>query len=137
MSGQGHRPTLKPGRTPRPPDPPPAGASPRPADVRITDALDVAAVVAAADRLTTQLRRIADALEPAVAARADDAPPRRGQPSIPHLIARAAVAAAQPRPLPFTCPVCRRTSHHPEDAKNGYCGNCHAFTGTPEGDDSV
>lgn len=72
-----------------------------------------------------------------VLAALDDASPRRGQPSIPHLIARAAAAAAQPGPLPFTCPVCRRTSHHPEDAKNGYCGNCHAFTGIPQGDDSV
>lgn len=57
---------------------------------------------------------------------------RRGEPSIPDLITRAAVAAAQEDPLPFTCPVCRRTSHHPEDAKNGYCGNCHAFTGHTE-----
>lgn len=31
----------------------------------------------------------------------------------------------------FTCPVCHRTSHHPEDVKHGYCGNCHAFTGQP------
>lgn len=29
----------------------------------------------------------------------------------------------------FTCPRCNRTSHHPEDAKYGYCGACHAFTG--------
>jgi hypothetical protein len=30
---------------------------------------------------------------------------------------------------PFTCPQCHRTSHHPEDARHGYCGNCHEFTG--------
>jgi hypothetical protein len=30
----------------------------------------------------------------------------------------------------FTCPACGRTSHHPEDIRNGYCGACHAFTGT-------
>lgn len=27
----------------------------------------------------------------------------------------------------FTCPDCGRTSYHPEDVKNSYCGNCHAF----------
>lgn len=61
----GHRPTLKPGRVPSPPAAP-AGASPRPAQVRITDTPDTAAIIAAADRLTTQVRRIADALEPTV-----------------------------------------------------------------------
>lgn len=35
-------------------------------------------------------------------------------------------------PLPFTCPRCRRTSHHPDDKRYGYCANCHAYTGTPE-----
>ena len=29
----------------------------------------------------------------------------------------------------ITCPRCRRTSYHPEDAAHGYCGACHAFTG--------
>lgn len=33
----------------------------------------------------------------------------------------------------FTCPACGMTSHHPADAENGYCGNCHAFTGTAPG----
>lgn len=27
----------------------------------------------------------------------------------------------------FTCPVCHRTSYHPEDIKHRYCGHCHAF----------
>lgn len=27
----------------------------------------------------------------------------------------------------FTCPDCKRTSHHPKDAEYAYCGNCHAF----------
>lgn len=31
--------------------------------------------------------------------------------------------------MSFTCPVCRMTSHHPEDERQGYCGNCHDFTG--------
>lgn len=30
----------------------------------------------------------------------------------------------------FTCPKCERTSYHPEDKRNGYCGHCHQFTGT-------
>lgn len=29
----------------------------------------------------------------------------------------------------FTCPVCSRTSYHPTDLAEGYCGACHAFTG--------
>lgn len=29
----------------------------------------------------------------------------------------------------FTCPVCKRTSYHPEDVAEGYCGHCHKFTG--------
>lgn len=32
---------------------------------------------------------------------------------------------------PFVCPRCKKTSWHPEDARQGYCGACHAFTGTP------
>lgn len=31
---------------------------------------------------------------------------------------------------PFTCPVCGMTSHNPTDKQEGYCGRCHAFTGT-------
>jgi hypothetical protein len=34
-------------------------------------------------------------------------------------------------PLPFTCPRCHRTSHHPDDKRYGYCGACHAYTGEP------
>jgi hypothetical protein len=30
---------------------------------------------------------------------------------------------------PFTCPRCGRTSHHPKDLEEGYCGACHAFVG--------
>jgi ribosomal protein S27AE len=28
----------------------------------------------------------------------------------------------------FTCPRCGMTSHHPDDARDGYCGNCHDWT---------
>lgn len=31
--------------------------------------------------------------------------------------------------MSFECPKCSRVSHHPEDEKHGYCGNCHEFTG--------
>jgi hypothetical protein len=34
-------------------------------------------------------------------------------------------------PLPFTCPRCSRTSHHPDDKRYGYCSHCHAHTGAP------
>jgi hypothetical protein len=30
--------------------------------------------------------------------------------------------------LPFVCPVCRRTSHNPNDEREGYCGACHDWT---------
>lgn len=29
----------------------------------------------------------------------------------------------------FTCPRCEKTSYHPDDVRNGYCGHCHQFTG--------
>ncbi len=32
-------------------------------------------------------------------------------------------------PEPFTCPRCGRTSHHPTDVREGYCGACHDWTG--------
>lgn len=32
----------------------------------------------------------------------------------------------------FTCPRCRRTSHHPDDIRNGYCGACHDYTGADD-----
>jgi hypothetical protein len=40
--------------------------------------------------------------------------------------------------MAFTCPKCLMVSHNPEDERQGYCGNCHEFTGVfnvswPEG----
>jgi len=29
----------------------------------------------------------------------------------------------------FTCPRCQRTSYNPNDIAEGYCGNCHDWTG--------
>ncbi|GIH29074.1 hypothetical protein Aph01nite_73840 [Acrocarpospora phusangensis] len=34
----------------------------------------------------------------------------------------------------ITCPRCGRTSHHPVDVAEGYCGHCHDFTGRPSGE---
>jgi len=31
--------------------------------------------------------------------------------------------------MAFTCPVCKRVSHHPKDEESGYCGACRDFTG--------
>ena len=42
---------------------------------------------------------------------------------------REAHAEAKKREASFTCPRCGMTSHNPEDAREGYCGNCHDWTG--------
>lgn len=31
--------------------------------------------------------------------------------------------------MAFTCPRCGRTSHNPNDEREGYCGACHGWTG--------
>jgi hypothetical protein len=28
----------------------------------------------------------------------------------------------------ITCPQCHRTSYHPQDIQQGYCGACHGWT---------
>lgn len=35
----------------------------------------------------------------------------------------------------IACPRCGRTSHHPTDVAEGYCGACHDWTGAPKGTD--
>lgn len=35
--------------------------------------------------------------------------------------------------LSFTCPRCGRTTHHPEDVRQRYCGSCHDWL-DPEDD---
>jgi ribosomal protein L37E len=35
------------------------------------------------------------------------------------------------REAPFTCPRCGMTSYNPNDIREGYCGNCHDWTGRP------
>lgn len=47
-------------------------------------------------------------------------------------VAAARVADQQRQPS-FVCPDCGARSHHPQDLLNGYCGRCHAFTGSPPG----
>ena len=32
-------------------------------------------------------------------------------------------------PETFTCPRCGMTSANPDDVREGYCGNCHDWTG--------
>jgi hypothetical protein len=36
-------------------------------------------------------------------------------------------------PPGFTCPRCGRTSFHPDDLAEGYCGACHDWTAAPGG----
>jgi hypothetical protein len=31
--------------------------------------------------------------------------------------------------MAYTCPKCGMTSHNPNDEREGYCGNCHDWTG--------
>lgn len=47
-----------------------------------------------------------------------------------HLCTSPACACMQ---LVYSCPVCQRTSHHPDDARNGWCSACQCFTGDPRG----
>jgi hypothetical protein len=35
--------------------------------------------------------------------------------------------------MAFKCPKCQTISHHPDDERHGYCGNCHEFTASPPG----
>ena len=32
--------------------------------------------------------------------------------------------------MSFTCPECKRTSHHPMDEKYGWCSACQRYTGS-------
>lgn len=41
------------------------------------------------------------------------------------------VEAEREKQPSITCPVCAMTSYNPNDIREGYCGNCHAFTGRP------
>lgn len=34
-------------------------------------------------------------------------------------------------PPSITCPRCGRTSRHPDDVREGYCGACHDWTSEP------
>ena len=50
---------------------------------------------------------------------------------VPAVRALAAIHAAEhpEDALPsFTCPRCGRTSHNPDDKREGYCGACHDWT---------
>ena len=52
--------------------------------------------------------------------------------SIAQVLVDAGYRLVEPKRQPsITCPVCAATSYHPEDIRQGYCGQCHAFT-TPK-----
>ena len=64
----------------------------------------------------------------------------RNDPARAEQVAAIAVAGAwngfrgTPAAVPgerFTCPRCGRSSSHPTDLAEGYCGACHDWTGTP------
>lgn len=44
-----------------------------------------------------------------------------------HMAAREAVGV-RPAQDSITCPVCGMTSYNPNDIREGFCGNCHAWT---------
>lgn len=52
---------------------------------------------------------------------------RRG-PCLVCLEKREKEAAARAEQASITCPRCGKTSYHPKDIEQGYCGNCHDFT---------
>jgi len=41
---------------------------------------------------------------------------------------RVKAAAVRSKATTFTCPDCGAVSHNPNDAREGYCGRCHAWT---------
>lgn len=45
-----------------------------------------------------------------------------------NLDALLAMPPSDAEPDSFTCPRCRRTSYHPTDVAEGYCGACHDWT---------
>lgn len=45
----------------------------------------------------------------------------------------ALVAPEVPTEPSITCPACGRTSHNPNDVREGYCGNCSMFHDQMEG----
>lgn len=49
------------------------------------------------------------------------------------LIIDGLIAAAITARPPFTCSRCFQTSHNPIDAREGYCGACHDWTGRAHG----
>jgi hypothetical protein len=51
--------------------------------------------------------------------------------AIPAFVSSFEATRAQMAEAGFTCPRCGRTSYHPRDRAEGYCGACHDWTGEP------
>lgn len=47
---------------------------------------------------------------------------------------RAKLARLMAQAQSITCPRCGLTSYHPDDVREGYCGNCHEWTTQNIGD---
>ena len=100
------------------------------------------AYLRAADQLGAELaefaRQVGEALGSSHGTRAElgdptgDPPARRGDSRWAKL-ARELHGPPPPDPPGFTCPRCGRTSYHPRDLAEGYCGACHDWTGRPRG----
>lgn len=58
--------------------------------------------------------------------RAEDA--RRAQEALEAVTVEVEMMKVEPQPS-ITCPLCWKTSHHPKDIEEGYCGFCHWWTG--------
>lgn len=41
------------------------------------------------------------------------------------------ILIALDHPLSYICPICEMESFNPNDVRERYCGNCHAFEKTP------
>jgi len=48
-----------------------------------------------------------------------------------HLAEEGELYLLSPHGDSITCAVCRKTSRHPDDVKNRYCGSCHLFLADP------
>lgn len=51
----------------------------------------------------------------------------QASPPPPWPVPRGTTYIVSPDRETITCLICRRTSHHPMDVSERYCGNCHVF----------
>lgn len=74
-----------------------------------------------------RVRALAEAARESAAANSEPGDPLRPLIDVGRLLA--ALEPPEEAPVSFNCPVCGKTSYNPNDAREGYCGACHAFTG--------